>query len=432
MINLAMKKVIRISGLICIVLFLKSCSSVLEKSDKEKSGLSKEVQKIFTISFEPKVKFGEPTKVAVLSDFGIQNKVIQYNNDGNITRYKTFVDVRPIEGLKYSYNEKKIEEITQFKYKDIFNEDYVSDEPIPDGKILFKYNEQNRIIQRTNYDENGKEWHSWKYFVNDNGLRDSSHFYLNTEISTRSHFYYQDTTKIKEVELYREGDTISKLFYTNSRVTKEIGYRKIQAEYFDENGQPFKRLLETSDTTYYSYNDKGLLIEENKPSKMGFGYREVYKSDYQFDKYGNWIEKVEYYGVTMPEEEKLLMEYPLIITHRFIDYDELGTLEEFEEEVLGSDIMQAVRLEVLTSKFCNEEVLKANVSDYISGEYGNMYLIDETFDVKADMGCEYVVECILQSTEYSDVKRNVKLKCNYTEDFSQFQVKTLESELLFE
>lgn len=128
----------------------------------------------------------------------------------------------------------------------------------PEGKLyqfeLYKYDDQSRLVEKTIFNAAGvsRGWHRYAYLPE------------KREVEVSWLFIYSDETKMKE-------PMRSVLKYDNQ-------FHWISRKFL-------------GDTITFEYDKDGNFMKENHPGSGGYGHTYAYK----FDKYGNWIERLNTY-----------------------------------------------------------------------------------------------------------------------------------------
>ncbi|PLX17614.1 MAG: hypothetical protein C0597_06915 [Marinilabiliales bacterium] len=206
---------------------------------------------------------------------------ITYDNFGKKIREERFNGTE-YQIIKYNYSGDKLLEITRsdiygyVEHKRVFN--YTGDVCIVDikddqsnviGKLINKYDENNNIIESTEYDEkdNIKEKYIYKF---DGKLLKEKTKYAGENFIYRETYKYNSKNLLDKVLKEKpEGNTI-----TNNIYTYDSEGKLIEEQWYDNNPS------ENSKKTYY-YNKKGLL-EKVEVYYSLYRYRIQYKYEYTF------------------------------------------------------------------------------------------------------------------------------------------------------
>jgi len=222
----------------------------------------------------------------------------------------TFFENNPILKRIFSYDEKgnKTEE-NWFRYDNGF---YM--------KSIFKYNDNGKLIEENIYDFNGSPYIKVTYKYNNNGVKIEIDL-LNSEYTLfqKKIYKYNYNGNIIVSIIEKPYNFISdSLRLSETKIYNNKGYL---IEESDTSAQDFLSYIKK-----YKYDSKGNLIEKKEYDYNGKlkegeytkdfiiydNYSIKYKYDFDFDKKGNWIKKIEYHN-----------EKPCYYVEREIEYFDL-------------------------------------------------------------------------------------------------------------
>lgn len=294
-----MRKLTFLISILCVTLFFNSCKNS-KKSDCERYGLNTNVKSVSVKSYYAESKFGEIVK----GDLDIiGHYLVLFDDKGYLTSISDFI---------------KGEKLIQ--------------------KIVFAYDDENRLIKETFYNKDGdvshlEEWvYEGKYLMQEKYISDKY-------VGVRE--YKRDGEKIYEYTDYDNGERllIAKFLESSSRRAIYVIYDSLGNELemvnkeYNEDGRLLKKIVNgesKADTTIWAYNNSGELIkmttsnysgeinynENNLPTYIKGGmvgtsmvdrYKEEpffldsfkddeYYIEYEYDDKGNWIKKILYEG----------------------------------------------------------------------------------------------------------------------------------------
>lgn len=194
--------------------------------------------------------------------------------------------------------------------------------------IQYRYNEQHRLIEVTDYGMNPPIRTTIKYDEKGN-TTEISYLDIEDKVIAQSLFLYDDKgNKIEHQEYGKNHQLLLRTIYlyTENNLVEEyrynadghrIKYKRYEHQSTKENTEPpvndtpaEKEIRDEEDNLIYKYtyqyNDRGDVIQSIRYSNNNV---EVSTYRYQYDSEGNWIEKIQYSG-----------KKPLYITERKIEY----------------------------------------------------------------------------------------------------------------
>jgi hypothetical protein len=304
---------------VCLIVFCIFSISAQEKSDREKSGFVGYVKSVREETAEIIIKNGKPVErkreANSLEVFDISGKQISY----------TFIagkEDEPLSADTKIYDEKGLLVEVKTKHSPY---SYLND------REVYKYDENNKLIEESGYDENGKLNGKRTYRYNSLGqlieetsekASEEKRLYYNDYI--RKFKYDQNNRKIEEATYKKVGDEwkpedfrvgfYKQLFFYNSE-GKLIAETRISAD---------EKIYQT---TVINYDAKGREIESNTFNADGsVKGRTKYTYD-EFDKQGNCIKETEYEWVN--EDGKSFFQ-PSETTYYKIEYFTEREIKDFE------------------------------------------------------------------------------------------------------
>lgn len=265
---------------------------------------------IIILLFSTELLFGQSFLDKNLNFKGAVKTVIQYEfkaieKDGKIIKGDTI----ECSELKYEFDNQNRLLKEQYCLMDFLS------------SYKYEYDENGRLIQRMNFDRLDRQYKydtsdyqvqelmfdseglmgSWSYKYDNKGNRIERIGYLGESFVERwiTHFD-QYNRKIKKFMVDEEPDSIPT-------------YQVITFEY-DTKGRLTKTLTTNPETkvqaiSTYKYDTKDNLIEHYSKNDFQRGVEELKSYKYQFDKKGNWTQRIEY-----------INSKPTIITERKIEY----------------------------------------------------------------------------------------------------------------
>lgn len=255
------------------ILIINGCATdrpVELKNDLSDMNLKGDIKSIKEYSFEAVEIAGElrngRRKTESTSSFDYFDKVILFNNDGNIMeeeRYRSDDKLVGKQDYKYNAEGKKVE-VNRYNMDGVLN-----------LKVVYKYDNKGKMTEESKYNANGS-------------------LFLTT-----SNKFDTDQNMIEESAMTSTGGLFSRSTYDYDD-NKNI----IEANFYDFNGE-----LERKKT--YIYNDRGDVVEENNhlPDGSPAGKRTY---TYEYDSLDNWTRKI-----------IILNERPAYIIQREIEYYDL-------------------------------------------------------------------------------------------------------------
>ena len=184
----------------------------------------------------------------------------------------------------------------------------------------FKRDSENRIIEELTYDPNNKkEISKKKYIYNNEGLcvkREFSHFELHNYTTNHLHqFEHYLNGEIRFDNAYLENKqimTASKYEkYTDKLINTEVEFNvkqelsSIEYKYFKPTGQILREIIiedSIPQLKIYTYNKHNNITSEKCINLHSDNTIYHYLYCYQYDTYGNWIEKKFYDQESLPNE----------------------------------------------------------------------------------------------------------------------------------
>jgi len=307
--------------LLTLLVFCLSCRSQVPttkekiKNDLTEKNLKGKIKSLAESHYDIVEKFGDMQKG------NLQNKIVyQYNSNGketeNATYYESGSKPASKNTTKYDVKGNKIQlSIYDFEGTVIFNYKYdskgnLTEESQPNfSKIVYKYNEQNKLIDKSEYKKyiKGFQLESkdiFKYDERGNQIEWAS-YKGDGSLYSKTQYKFDSNNNLIEL-LYKSPDGKS-----DSRVTKKYDVSGNEIEYssYDSKGR-------LSDHSSKKYNDNGTVSESYRSysyeSDPNTKYTEIYRSDnngnqieysfgtsrttykYEFDKLGNWLKKTEF------------------------------------------------------------------------------------------------------------------------------------------
>lgn len=262
------------------------------KTDLEELKLKGEVKSFQEYSYEAIDKFGELTKGKRQYDLGFKSYPIgalkTFNKNGYINKIIEYDENKIVSKTSnHSYNEKgNIIEINGLDSNDSLK-----------YKIIFKYNDKDFMTVRSLYDKEGEISQKMVFEYNEelNQVGKSWYFFAD-----KDELYSYDENKY---DLKGNLKSIFTDFYDSLRISEKSYFT------YDENGNLIKEEKSKSTKegafqayTTYDYNDKGYVSNESSAT-YGLQY------EYEYDAYTNWIKRIEY-----------INGFPKFILERKIEY----------------------------------------------------------------------------------------------------------------
>lgn len=314
-----------------LVLLAFSCSEEKTENDLSKENLFGKVKSVETKEF-----YAIDSSGVVVKDGISKSKPIvlnEYNKWGNLEKTTKFLLDNPQRNTKiiYSYNERN----------KLLKEEYYSVNDSLSSEVFYKYDENNNLIEWITY--NDARLFNLKYiykYDNQNNLieelfyGDSTYVYWGKEV-----YHYDNQNKTKKISQYNSEEILRRemIYDKKENLIEETEYDSLNVRFkwtykYDNKGNEIEENRFGADGSFHfkhisKYDDKGNLTERTEFNKNNNPVEtEIYK--YKYDKKGNWIEKIQIQN----DRNRMYMAkydlypvytndlYPVYITERKIEY----------------------------------------------------------------------------------------------------------------
>lgn len=377
------------------VFVLFSCkNNLVKKNDLNSENLKGNVVGFINVEYKALEKFGEPVKGELNSDIYGSSFVKTFDLNGNIVEFLRLFGLDKSLTYKYYYDESgRLSFIDYFDLEDKliskFKYEYDSDSKIKNikqyngnGELLFvnefNYNELNQLIKEVPYTPTKKDPINQSY---------------------KLYKYFGDSLKTHS-ELTPNGIIIKTDKYKVDKLIESID-------------------AANKDTIKYEFNENGdISIERRNISK--FKLKTMY--NYKYDSQGNWIEMIKYITQDIPNKEEYK---PFTITYRTIFYgpesavvraDSILNTSTYKKEYLAKKMIE------IQERNCNEIHVRENIIENFKTRLPDWKIILESLSISVLGDCKYRAYFVLQSKEYSYLKKKITFLFSYSNDFSIFEI----------